>query len=261
MVVGAFRTRQGGFTLANLEALAEPATCSTALRQSIVLSAVTAVVGAVIGALLAYAVLDRTADGVLARASSPPLCGVLAQFGGVTLAFAFIATLRRHRLHHRRPAHRLGLDIHGGQPGSTTWDKGLMLVYLYFQIPLMVIVFLPARRRAAAAVAGGDRDPGRHDVDVLAPGRRARSCGPPSSARPCCCSPTRFSAYATAARSISQGRPLVPLQIDGALSSARWCSASKEVAKAMALRDGRGRRRRHVVYAVVDRRASRWLQR
>ena len=39
-----------------------------------------------------------------------------------------------------------------------------MLVYIYFQIPLMVIVFLPARRGPAAAVARGGRDPRREHL-------------------------------------------------------------------------------------------------
>src|SRR5207245_3901482 len=52
----------------------------------------TAIIGAVFGALLAYAVATGNPNGVFRRLVSSA-CGVLAQFGGVTLAFAFIATL------------------------------------------------------------------------------------------------------------------------------------------------------------------------
>ena len=44
-----------------------------------------------IGGILAYAVSTAAADGVLKRFVTS-LCGVLAQFGGVILAFAFLAT-------------------------------------------------------------------------------------------------------------------------------------------------------------------------
>ena len=56
------------------------------------LAAVTSVVGAALGAILAYAVASGNPEGVMRRlylAGS----GVLAQFGGVTLAFAFLATV------------------------------------------------------------------------------------------------------------------------------------------------------------------------
>ena len=48
-------------------------------------------VGAVFGALLAWAVVAGSPDGVLRRTVTAA-AGVLAQFGGVTLAFAFLAT-------------------------------------------------------------------------------------------------------------------------------------------------------------------------
>ena len=58
---------------------------------STVLSAITAVLGAVFGGLLAWAISVGPRDGLLRRlvlAGS----GTLAQFGGVMLAFAFLAT-------------------------------------------------------------------------------------------------------------------------------------------------------------------------
>ena len=55
-------------------------------------SAVTAVVGAVVGALVCYALLGTRAEGAL-RTVVDSASSVLAQFGGVMLAFAFIATI------------------------------------------------------------------------------------------------------------------------------------------------------------------------
>jgi len=89
-VIGAFLNGNSRPTLGSLSALARPQIVS-AFVHSTVLSAVTAVLGAVFGALLAYAVSTGREGGQLRRVISS-LCGVLAQFGGVTLAFAFAAT-------------------------------------------------------------------------------------------------------------------------------------------------------------------------
>jgi putative spermidine/putrescine transport system permease protein len=95
------------------------------------LSAISALVGAVLGAVLAYAVASGNPEGVIRRlylAAS----GVLAQFGGVTLAFAFLITI----------GPTSGLLLHA----SWFYDfpQGIGLIYIYFEIPLMVLVFLPA---------------------------------------------------------------------------------------------------------------------
>jgi putative spermidine/putrescine transport system permease protein len=88
------------------------------------------VVGAVLGAILAYAVASGNPDGVVRRlylASS----GVLGQFGGVTLAFAFLVLIGP-----------VGLLFHASWYFDFPW--GIGLIYIYFEIPLMVLVFLPA---------------------------------------------------------------------------------------------------------------------
>ena len=95
------------------------------------LSAISALVGAVLGAVLAYAVATGNPDGLIRRlylAAS----GVLAQFGGVTLAFAFLITI----------GPTSGLLLHAGW--FYDFPQGIGLIYIYFEIPLMVLVFLPA---------------------------------------------------------------------------------------------------------------------
>ena len=109
---------------------------------SILLSAITAIFGAVFGALLAWAISIGRRDGLLRRlvlAGS----GTLAQFGGVMLAFAFLATFGFNGLVTLFLHDRLGVDTFAW--GAWIYElPGLVLVYTYFQIPLMVIVFLPA---------------------------------------------------------------------------------------------------------------------
>ena len=82
------------------------------------------------GAILAYAVASGNPEGAVRRfylAGS----GVLAQFGGVTLAFAFLVLIGP-----------VGLLMHASWFYTFPW--GISVIYAYFQIPLMVLVFMPA---------------------------------------------------------------------------------------------------------------------
>jgi len=141
VVIGAFGGDDGRPTLANVSALANGYIVD-AFARSVLLSAVTAVLGAVFGALLAYALVTAKEGGLLRRVVTAA-SGVLAQFGGVTLAFAFIATIGLSGFVTVFLRDNLGIDIYSH--GVWLFElPGLALVYTYFQIPLMVIVFLPA---------------------------------------------------------------------------------------------------------------------
>ena len=155
---------------------------------SVTLSASTALMGAVFGGLLAWAVTVGRRDGLLRRVVVAA-SGTLAQFGGVMLAFAFLATFGFNGLVTVFLHDQLGLDTFAW--GGWLYElPGLAVVYTYFQIPLMVIVFLPAIEGLKTAVAGGVREPGRHRLDLLDPRRPCRSCGRPSSAARSSSSPT-----------------------------------------------------------------------
>ena len=91
VVVGAFQDSAGAFTMDHLQALTDDVVV-TALWKSIVLAGTTALIGAFVGGLVAYLVSVGNPDNLLRRATMA-VCGVLAQFGGVMLAFAFIATI------------------------------------------------------------------------------------------------------------------------------------------------------------------------
>ena len=255
VVVGAFLDGSGRPTLGNLSALAQPQIVS-AFVHSTVLSAVTAVLGAVFGALLAYAVSTAREGGLLRRLVAS-LCGVLAQFGGVTLAFAFVATVGFQGFVTLWLQH-IGIDLAG-----STWlfepYKGLILVYTYFQIPLMLIVFLPAVeglrpqwREAAESLGGSTWDYWRHVAGpILAPSFIGAMLLLFTNA---------FSAYATAAALISQGSPIIPLQIGGTLSS-EVILGQENVGKAMALGMVAIVAVVMTIYAVLERRTTRWLGR
>jgi len=253
VVIGAFLDGSGRPTLGNLAALAQPQIVS-AFIHSTVLSAVTAVLGAVFGSLLAYAV-STAREGGLTRRLVSSLCGVLAQFGGVTLAFAFVATVGVEGFV------TLWLKKYGIDLAGSMWlfepYKGLVLVYTYFQIPLMLIVFLPAVeglrpqwREAAESLGGSTWHYWRHVAGpILAPSFAGAMLLLFTNA---------FSAYATAFALISQGSPIIPLQIGGTLSS-EVILGQENVGKAMALGMVAIVAVVMTLYAVLQRRTTKWL--
>ncbi|HUZ35789.1 MAG TPA: ABC transporter permease [Streptosporangiaceae bacterium] len=128
---GAIRDPAGhGFKLSSLKLLGG-STVRGFFISSVELAAITSIVGALLGAVLAYAVASGNPQGTIRRVYLSG-SGVLAQFGGVTLAFAFLAAI----------GPTSGYLMHAGW--FYDFPQGIGLIYIYFQIPLMVLVFLPA---------------------------------------------------------------------------------------------------------------------
>ncbi|MBD3923032.1 ABC transporter permease subunit [Nocardioides cavernae] len=214
VVLGAFQDEDGRPTLGNLDALTSEAAL-TALRGSLVLSASTAVIGAVLGAVLAYLIVSMPAQSLLRRATLA-VSGVLAQFGGVVLAFAWIATIGPVGVVTQAVADLLGADLYGD--GWLFGLPGLVVVYSYFQIPLMVIVFTPAFdglrpqwREAAVNLGASTWTYWRYVALPL--------LTPPFLGALLLLFANAFAAYATAAVLVSQGQPIVPLLIRQAITS------------------------------------------
>ncbi|WP_233513434.1 ABC transporter permease [Micromonospora craterilacus] len=254
VVAGAFTSDDAGFTLDNLTALGNGYVVNAFVR-SVLLSAGTALIGAVLGGLLAYALVTAREGGLLRRVVSAA-CGVLAQFGGVTLAFAFIATLGLSGFVTVFLRDRLGVDIYAG--GVWLFElPGLALVYTYFQVPLMVIVFLPALdgvrpqwREAADSLGGSTWQYWRMiGGPLLAPAFLGSTLLLFANA---------FSAYATAAALVSQGSPIAPLQIRSALTS-EVVLGQQNLGKAMALGMVLVVAVVMGLYALLQRRTARWL--
>jgi len=244
IVVGGAFIDSNGLSLSNFASMNQRFVIN-AFINSVVLSATSAIIGAVFGALLAYAVATGNPNGVFRRLVSSA-CGVLAQFGGVTLAFAFIATI-------------------GGAGFITLWlqqqgmnIRGLVLVYTYFQIPLMVLVFLPALdgirpqwREATESLGGGTWHYWRYIAGpLLAPAFFGGTLLLFANA---------FSAYATAAALINQGSIIASLLIANTLTSEVGL-ASPGIASALALVMVVLVAIVMVLYTVLQRRTSRWLQ-
>lgn len=204
----------GVFTLDRIAALFTR-TALSALTNSLLLSAISALVGAAAGAVLAWLIVSAAPDSTLRRAVLA-LCSVLAQFGGVALAFAFLATVGVNGVLTLWVQQLTGWNLAGS--GWLYSLGGLVLVYTYFQIPLMVIVFTPALEglrgqwREAAVSLGAST--WAYWRDVAVPLLRPAFLG-----SVLLLFANAFAAYATAAALVSQGSLIVPLLIRTALTS------------------------------------------
>ncbi|GAA2770320.1 ABC transporter permease subunit [Mycolicibacterium pallens] len=230
-------------------------TALAALGKSVLLSASTAVIGAVLGAVLAWLVVTSAATSPMRRVALS-LCSVLAQFGGVALAFAFLATIGLNGVLTVWVSDRFGFNLAGD--GWLYSMPGLVLVYTYFQIPLMVIVFTPALEglrsewREAAVSLGASRWAYWREVGfpLLTPAFLGSALLLFANA---------FAAYATAAALVSQGSPILPLLIRAALTSEVVLGQSG-FAYALALEMVVVVTVVMLAYNVLVRRTSRWLQ-
>jgi len=141
LLIGAFQDKDtGDFTFSNFLRLWQPSIEHSYLL-SIEVSAASAASGALVGLLLALAVLRGGLPDWL-RPTLMTFSGVASNFAGVPLAFAFMATLGRIGFV-TVILRNVGIDIY--QAGFNLFTfTGLTLTYLYFQIPLMVLVVTPA---------------------------------------------------------------------------------------------------------------------
>ncbi len=218
---------------------------------SLRLSAVTAVLGAVLGLALAFAIVTSR-RGRLLRRLVLTASGVLANFGGVPLAFAFLATIGSAGVVTAVLTGPLGLD--GFRLASMT---GLAVVYLYFLVPLMVLTIIPALEAL--------RPQWREAADVLGASgwQYWRHVGGPVLAPPVLGATmllfaSSFAAYATARALVGSSLPLVTLQIADSLSS-NVVVGAENLGKALALGMVVLVGLVMLFYTWVQRRTSRWL--
>ena len=254
IVAGSFVTKDGSFTLANFVGIDKPYIIKS-FTNSLIISSASAGIGAVVGAVLAYAVVTGNPNGMLRRLVTSA-SGVLAQFGGVALAIAAIATLGSEGFVTKFLLAQ-GLDIFAR--GLWIYDPiGIILVYLYFQIPLMVLVFLPALdglrpqwREATDSLGGSTWHYWRYVAGpLLAPSFLGCALLLFANA---------FSAYATVAALLTQGGVYITLEIQNLLTSETE-QTQPGLAQALALT--------MIVivvlvtslYTVLQRRTSKWLR-
>ncbi len=256
VVSGAFQDSTGKFSFSVIKVVIRSTTHLAAFKHSLQVSAITSIAGSVIGALFAWAIATGKQDGWLRR-----IClsasGVLAQFGGVMLTFAFLATFGFNGL---VTSIFLKIAPHSffGHPVWLYSMTGLCIVYSFFQIPLMFIVFLPTVdnlkpqwREASDGLGGSALEYWRRiGIPVLTPSFLGSFL---------LLFANSFSAYATAASLISQGSIITPLEISTALSSETG-SSNPALAKALSLGMVLVVVIVMTLYTLLRRRVSRWEQ-
>jgi putative spermidine/putrescine transport system permease protein len=255
VAIGAFQNPDtGAFTLSNIDT-ALHGSYLTGFRESLLLSVLASVIPGVFGLLIAYAIVTARHASLL-RQIVITASGVFANFGGVPLAFLFITTLGSSGLETQWLSD-LGFNIYND--GFSLYTvTGIVIVYMYFQIPLMVLVMLPALeglrpawREAAENLGARTWSYWRHvGGPVLLPsflGSVLLLFG------------FALSAYATADALTSGTIPITPIQI-GQFLSGNVIAGQGNVGKALGLG--------MVViilivmagYVLLQRRAAKWLR-
>jgi putative spermidine/putrescine transport system permease protein len=158
LFVGSFQNAKGNFTFANITGLFTPSIIS-AYWITIKISAVTALLGGVFGFFVAYAMIRGGMPGWV-RTALLTFSGVASNFAGVPLAFAFIATLGRLGVVTILLRDVFNINIYN--MGFNLYSfVGLSLTYLYFQLPLMILIIAPPLEgmrpewREATEILGG----------------------------------------------------------------------------------------------------------
>jgi putative spermidine/putrescine transport system permease protein len=141
IVVGAFSSPTGGLTLSNLSGLAA-SNILNATWISMKISLLTALLGCLVGLLIAAAVTRGGLPDWL-RDATLTFSGVASNFAGVPLSFAFIATLGRLGFVTVLLRDWFGVSLYATGFNLISF-AGLTITYLYFQIPLMVLIITPA---------------------------------------------------------------------------------------------------------------------
>jgi len=216
VISGAFEDNYGVRSTAMLREIFYSPIARTAFGNSLELSLKTAVVGAVIGALFAWTLATGKPGGSFYKISVA-LSSALAQFGGVMLVFAFLATFGFNGLVLTLATKYLPSSFLA-DAGWLYSMNGLAVLYTFFQIPLMVLVFLPTLenlkpqwREASDALGGKAFEYWlRIGIPILTPSFLGAAL---------LLFVNSFSAYATANILINLGDYLTPLQIAIALTS------------------------------------------
>lgn len=237
------------FTAANLTA-SWHGIYLTALWGSVRLSLVSAVISAVVGLVTAQAVAQSR--GRILKQAVLTASGVLANFGGIPLAFCFIAAAGT-------AGEATGL-IRTFDPGfALDTFTGLVLVYPYFLIPLMVLTTMPALdglrrqwREAAAGLGGSSWHYWRYvGGPILLPSLLGGFV---------LCFGSSFAAYATAQALTSGTVPLITTRIASVLAG-NVLAGQENLGMAMSLNTIVVCAAMMAVYLPLRARSARWLDR
>jgi putative spermidine/putrescine transport system permease protein len=257
VIAGAFKSVTGGWTFQNVQDIFQNSNYLDAYKTSIEVSLVTALLGGALGLAIAYAaVRDGTPRWI--RSGLTTFSGVAANFGGIPLAFAFIATLGTIGIATQFIDNVFGVNLYGPNVNFAIWSKtGVEVTYLYFQIPLMILVIAPAIdglrqewREAASNLGASSWQFWRHvGLPILMPsilGATILLFG------------NSFAAYATAYGLTAGGVNLVPIVIGNYYTGD--VLSNPHLAQALAFGMFVVLAAMMLLYIPLQRRASRWAK-
>jgi len=254
LIYVSFLSNENTLTLGNfVTAFKDP--YKTGFINSIKIGLFSAAIAALPGAFAAYFIETRGSSKL--RRTIAVMNGVLANTGGVPLAFMFFAAIGVQG-QITKILKVLGWDIYAGQFSLGTFT-GLLIVYLYFQLPLMIIIFSPAivalRREWVEAAYNLGANQFNYWRTVGIP-----LLFPSFVASFLLLFASGFSAYATANALTVGNLPLTPLQIGGLLDgnvSASQLNLGKALSSVMILISALA----IIPYLIIQRRTSRWQKR
>ena len=254
LIYVSFMSNENTFTFGNFQtAFTQP--YSTGFVNSIKIAFLSALIAAFPGAIAAYFIETRGPSKL--KRSLAMMNGVLANTGGVPLAFMFMAAIGMQGTL-TKVLNYFGIDIYAGTFSLGTFT-GILLVYLYFQLPLMVIVFSPAIMSLRREWVEAAKNLGASQINywfrvgfpLLFPSFIASFLLLFASG---------FSAYATANALTVGNLPLTPLQIGGLLDgnvSASQLNLGKALSVVMILISAVA----VIPYLIIQRKAARWQRR
>jgi putative spermidine/putrescine transport system permease protein len=256
VLIGAFQnSATGAWTWSNID-LATHGAYLKGFENSLELSLIASILPGIFGLWIAYAIFTAKRGGKALRQMVITASGVFANFGGVPLAFLFIASLASTAL---VTGWLTDLHLNIYSAGFSLFDlAGVATVYMYFQIPLMVLIILPALE--------GLRPSWREAAENL--GARSWSYwrhvgGPVLMPSFLSCLMLLFgsalSAYATAEALTGGTIALVPIQI-GTLLNGNVVAGQGNVGKALSLGLVVIIGVLMVLYVMLQRRAAKWLR-
>jgi len=257
VIAGAFKDTHDHWSLTNIHDLFQTQYIN-AYKTSIEISLVTALIGGALGIAIAYAAIrDGTPRWV--RSGMTTFSGVAANFGGIPLAFAFIATLGSVGIVTQFLDNVFGINLYSPTGVNfQIWTKaGVEVTYLYFQMPLMILVIAPAIdglrrewREAASNLGASSWQYWRHvGLPILMPsilGAMILLFG------------NSFAAYATAYSLTSGALPLVPIVIGNFYTGD--VLSNPHLAQALAFGMFVVLAAMMLLYLPLNRRASRWTR-
>lgn len=146
----------GGFTLSNYKEVFTQSMYTTAIRNSVMISLFSSIVAIVFTTITTYAIVSRSKK---LKETFMIIANITSNFAGIPLAFAYIILLGSSGVL-LIFARRMGIDWLSNYNLYSVW--GLGIVYLYFQLPMGIILLMPiydaldTRWRESAELLGAD---------------------------------------------------------------------------------------------------------